>query len=93
MGCPNYERDNIDPVVESVRQKLLDRSQIGISKYKTTLKDNTKDNYFNHLQQELMDACNYIETILLQKEDITQLCKQEPNDLELGKIIRKIYGD
>lgn len=91
-SCANYERDNFDPVVEGVRQKLLDRSQVGIKKYGTTLKDNTKDNYLNHIQMELMDACNYLETLLQQKEDITQIVKDEPNDMILGRKIRKIYG-
>lgn len=81
-----------DKIVEAVRQKLLDRSQVGIKKYGTTLKDNTKDNYLNHLQMELMDACNYLEVSLQQKEDITQIVKDEPNDMALGRKIRKIYG-
>ena len=83
----------MDPVVEAVRQKLLDRSQVGIKKYGTTLKDNTKDNYLNHLQMELMDAANYLEVLLQQEKDITQIVKDEPNDTELGKKIRKIYGN
>jgi len=82
----------IDPIVESVRTKLLDRSQVGVKKYGTTLKNNTKDNYLNHLQMELMDACNYLEVLLQQNTDITDIVKNEPNDLELGKKIRKIYG-
>ena len=90
--CANYERDNCDPIVESVRQKLLDRSQVGIAKYGTTLEGNTKDNYLNHLQMELMDACNYLEVLLQQERDIVQIIKNEPNDTQLGKKIRKIYG-
>lgn len=80
-----------DPIVESVRQKLLDRSKIGIKKYKTTLKDNTKDNYLNHLQQELLDGVNYIEVLLQQQKDITQLVKHYTNNFDLGKEIRKVY--
>lgn len=81
-----------DPIVQSVRQKLLDRSNIGINKYNTTLDSNNKDNYFNHLQEELMDGANYIEKLLQQKQDITQLIKEYPNDSELGKVIRAVYG-
>ena len=91
-NCANYERDNNDPIVEAVRQKLLDRSQVGIKKYGTTLKDNTKDNYLNHLQMELMDAANYLEVLLQQEKDITQIVKNEPNDEILGRKIRKYYG-
>lgn len=106
--CANYERDNtgfndfmskvlksdnIDPIVENVRKKLLDRSNVGIKKYGTTLKTNTKDNYLNHLQMELMDGCNYIETLLQQKKDITQIIQDTSSDMELGAKIRKIYGE
>ena len=81
-----------DQIVENVRQKLLERSQTGINKYNTTLDENNHDNYLNHLQQELMDAANYIEKLLVQKTNITDLVKMYPNDQELGKIIRKIYS-
>ena len=39
-----------------------------------------------------MDACNYIQVLLQQDKDITDIIKNEPNDWELGKQIRKIYG-
>ncbi len=80
-----------DKIVENVRQKLLERSQVGIKKYNTTLDENNHDNYLNHLQQELMDAANYIEKLLVQKTNITDLVKMYPNDQELGEVIRKIY--
>lgn len=81
-----------DPIVEAVKQKLTNRSQVGVKKYGTTLADNTKDNYLNHLQQELLDGANYIEVLLQQQKDITQLINKYPNNTELGEIIRKIYG-
>ena len=81
-----------DPIVKEVCHKLIHCSRAGIEKYGTTLKDNTADNYLKHLQEELMDATNYIETLLQQKQDITQIVSSEPNDAELGKKIRKIYG-
>lgn len=87
--------DNIecqDAVVESVRQKLLDRSTVGIKKYNTTLDSNNTDNYLKHAQEEAMDLSNYLEKLMQQKEDITQIVASETNDWELGKLIRKIYG-
>lgn len=81
-----------DPIIESVRAKLLQRSQIGIKKYNTTLQQNNRDNYLNHLQQELMDGCNYIEKLLQQQMDITQLVKEFPEDEQLGEYIRLRYG-
>jgi hypothetical protein len=81
-----------DAIVESVRQKLLDRSNVGIKKYNTTLDSNNTDNYLKHAQEEAMDLSNYLEKLMQQKEDITQIVASETNDWELGKLIRKIYG-
>ena len=54
-----------DPVVERVVDKFVMRSDVGFAKYGITLEDD-KSNLFewvNHLQEELMDAVNYIEKI------------------------------
>ena len=50
-----------DQVVDNVIDKYYDRSQIGITKYGTTLYNNNKDNYLQHLQEELMDATLYLQ--------------------------------
>jgi len=83
---------NSDPIVESVRQKLLDRSNIGLKKYTISLDSNNKDNYLKHAQEEAMDLANYLEKLMQQKEDITQIVASEANDWELGKLIRKLYS-
>jgi len=57
------ELEVIDPIVEAVREKLKQRSSIGIKKYGTTLAENNTDNFLNHLQEELMDAILYIEKL------------------------------
>lgn len=56
----------IDRNVEGVRQKLLDRSNAGIEKYGVTTERDDLHLYawLNHLQEELMDACVYIERTL-----------------------------
>ena len=82
----------IDPIVESVREKFHTRSQIGIMKYGTTLAQNSKDNYFIHLQQELMDATLYIEKMLELNREITNLVKDNPNDQDLGRKIRRLVS-
>lgn len=82
----------IDPIVESVREKFHTRSQVGIMKYGTTLAQNSKDNYFIHLQQELMDATLYIEKMLELDREITKLVKAHPNDADLGKAIRRLVS-
>lgn len=53
----------VDPIVETVKEKYSERSSVGIQKYGITLHDNDKDNFFKHLQEELMDATLYIEKL------------------------------
>jgi hypothetical protein len=81
-----------DKIVENVLNKYIGRSNVGIAKYGTTLDQNNTDNYLIHLQQELMDASLYVEKILSIGKHIQELIKENPNDTELGTIIRKIYG-
>ncbi len=52
-----------DPIVEQVRQKLLDRSRVGIRKYGVTLErgDLLLIDWLTHLQEELLDAANYVQ--------------------------------
>lgn len=56
----------IDQNVERVRQKLLDRSRVGIEKYGcTTERDDFElDDWMRNLQEELMDASVYLEAAL-----------------------------
>ena len=55
-----------DPIIESVCAKLRSRSETGVKKYGTTLADAglTDKQLLIHLQEELMDAVNYIESVL-----------------------------
>ena len=54
-----------DKVVEQVQDKFQQRSDVGIKKYGTTLEGNelTLAEWFNHLQEELMDATLYIQKL------------------------------
>jgi hypothetical protein len=79
-----------DKIVEQVVDKFLERSQVGITKYGTTLENNNKDNYLVHLQEELMDATLYIQKLLDQEQEITMLVKNHPNDCELGMLLRNM---
>lgn len=79
-----------DRVVMNVLGKYAMRSNVGISKYGTTLYDNNKDNFVNHLQEELMDATLYLEKIMFLNKEITRLVKDHPNDCELGMLIRNM---
>lgn len=73
-------RDNI---VEQVVDKYYERSQIGITKYGTTLETNNSDNFFNHALEEAMDFSLYLMKII-------DIVKTTPNDGELGEKIRKM---
>ena len=79
-----------DQIVENVVEKYLDRSQVGITKYGTTLETNNKDNFLKHLQEELMDATLYIEKLMALEKEITNLVRNHPNDAELGWKIRNL---
>ncbi len=79
-----------DPIVDQVIAKFQSRSDIGARKYGTTLHQNNHDNYLLHLQEELMDACNYIEKLMTQNLEIINLVKTTPNDQELGEKIRSL---
>jgi hypothetical protein len=54
-----------DEIIERVIQKFKNRSEVGYKKYGVTLKDDYQpfDTWLTHVQEELMDAVNYIEKI------------------------------
>lgn len=79
-----------DQIVLEVIEKYAKRSGIGQAKYGTTLEANNKDNYLKHLQEELMDATLYLQKIMDQNKEITNLVKNHPNDAELGRKIRDL---
>jgi hypothetical protein len=81
-----------DVIVEQVINKYHIRSDVGITKYDTTLETNNKDNYLKHLQEELMDATLYIQKLMDQNREITQLVKSIPNNEELGANIRRMIS-
>ena len=72
-----------DPVVETVVDKFVERSDVGFKKYGQTLdserRTNVKDlaGYLNDIQEELMDAVLYI---------------QAARD-ELAEAKDKVYGE
>jgi 23S rRNA maturation-related 3'-5' exoribonuclease YhaM len=54
-----------DPVIKSVIHKIASRSNVGVAKYGTTLEESKEGHvaFLTHLQEELMDAINYIEKL------------------------------
>jgi len=69
------KKPETDPIVEAVREKFLSRSEAGQRKYNSMLDrdDLSREQWLVHLQEELMDAVNYIE-VLLQRKD----CDPQP---------------
>ena len=55
-----------DPIVESVRGKLLRRSAAGIAKYGTTMErtDLSRLDWLRHAQEELLDGAVYLERLI-----------------------------
>lgn len=60
-----------DSIIKKVIHKLASRSKVGIKKYGTTLDrdDLSTKEWLIHLQEELMDACGYIEKLISLIED------------------------
>jgi len=83
---------NSDPIIEQVRQKLLDRSTVGVKKYGEHLGNYSKYNFILEMQHEALDFANYCEVELQKEETINQLLKKYPNNFDLGTAIRKLYS-
>ena len=77
-----------DPVVRSVVDKFVSRSDVGYSKYGTTLDDERRlkmkglQKYLNDVQEELMDAVLYI-----------QAARDELQDLSEESLIQRCIDD
>ena len=63
-----------DPVIKSVVDKFVERSDVGFAKYGVTLDEDEAPLFawLNHLQEELMDAVNYIEKLKRDATDVLQ---------------------
>lgn len=80
-----------DKITEAVIEDLKSRSERGIKKYNTTLDQNNKDNYMNHLYEELLDAAQYAKKEMSVIPEIQELIQKYPNNSDLGEAIRNKY--
>lgn len=57
-------------IEDAVIIKIAKRSIAGLNKYGTTMErgDLSRKEWFIHLQEELMDACVYLERCILEEE-------------------------
>jgi hypothetical protein len=60
-----------DKIIQQVVEKFQQRSDVGYKKYGVTLHDDEPSlhKWLNHLQEELMDAVNYIEKLKMSVTD------------------------
>jgi len=60
-----------DPIIKRVVDKIEGRSAVGFKKYGVTLKDDVPDlkTWVSHIQEELMDAVNYLEKLQYEMEE------------------------
>ena len=82
----------IDIITKSVIEDLKSRSERGIKKYNTTLDQNNKDDFMNHLYEELLDAAQYIKKEMSIIPELQQMIEQHSNDITLGEAIRNKYA-
>lgn len=80
-----------DKITEAVIEDLKSRSERGVKKYNTTLDQNNKDDYMNHLYEELLDAAQYIKKEMSIIPELQEIINQYPNNFELGEAIRNKY--
>ena len=78
-----------DKIIEQVINKIKSRSDVGFKKYKVTLHQDEQplNVWLTHIQEELMDAVNYIEKakMVLQDEIEESMLNQakQMDDIEL----------
>lgn len=71
-----------DPIIKSVVDKFVSRSDVGFKKYGVTLEDDDGDInvWLSHIQEELMDAVNYIEKLKnVLTDELTEKMLEEYN--------------
>ena len=74
-----------DPIIKSVVEKFVQRSNVGYKKYGVTLQEDEGNAlvWLDHLQEELMDAVNYIEKL--------KSVLQNDYEDEIVRLTNKLY--
>ena len=88
----DYIQKPKDTITTSVMEDLKRRADLGLKKYNTTLGENNKDDFMNHLYEELLDAAQYIKKEQSFVPNIQKLISETHNDQDLGIKVRQIYG-
>lgn len=79
----------IDPVVEKLRQEILDRSERGVRKYGVTLArdDLSVHQWLQHLKEELLDAALYVTR--LQETETCRMSETVTPTMDVKTFMRK----
>jgi hypothetical protein len=92
LTLKNRMQHTKDNITNQVIEDLKARADRGYKKYNTTLNDNNKDDYMNHLYEELLDAAQYIKKEMSIIPELQQMIEQHSNDITLGEAIRSKYA-
>jgi hypothetical protein len=78
-----------DKIIQQVVNKIQARSDVGFKKYGVTLYDDDQglDTWLNHLQEELMDAVNYIEKARMSLREEIEECYIKDIEVTDPKLI------
>lgn len=74
-----------DKIIQQVVDKFQERSDVGYKKYGVTLHDDEPNlhKWLNHLQEELMDAVNYLEKLkMTMTDELTEKIYQDYKEAE-----------
>ena len=76
-----------DQIIKQVVNKIMSRSDVGFKKYGITLHEDeqTLDTWLNHLQEELMDAVNYIEKARMVLREEIEECYIKDKEESYGR--------
>ena len=84
-----------DSTIQNVLNKIRIRADAGIIKYNTSMIGNRGDLFYwlDHVQQELMDATNYIERIIqelerIKEDDLRKLQALDPKKVRFAGVTR-----
>ena len=91
-----------DPVVRTVVDKFVKRSDVGYAKYGSTLDDERRlrmkglTKYLNDVQEELMDAVLYIQAAREELRDLSEEAlidkfREDKSDYTYPEFVEKFY--
>jgi hypothetical protein len=81
-----------DNITREVMFDLASRAERGVKKYNTTLGENNHQNMLQHAYEEALDLAQYLKKEITTLNTIQNMVMQYPNDADLGKALRKLYG-